>query len=479
MDNLLSMSGSKIARLIREGKITSRKAVEKHIERITQVNPLLNAVVAERFNQARCEADMADGLLNKKRDRKNLPPFFGVPCTIKECFALTGMPNTAGIKKRRGLIPETDATAVARLRQAGAIPLGVTNTSEGCMWMESSNPVYGRTNNPYDPERIVGGSSGGEGAIIGAGGSPFGLGSDIGGSIRMPAFFNGVFGHKPSGGLAPGTGQYPFAAGPAQRFLTTGPLARRAEDLWPLLNVLAGPDGLDEGCVPMKLGDPHAVSFRDRLVLVVEDNGAVSVADELRAAQWRAAEALERRGAKVLRARIDGLKESLNIWSAMLSEASAQSFSEVLGGDRPIARWMELGKWIARRPDHTLPALVLTIMEGLPKWTPGRTKRYADMGRELRLELADRLGPEGLLLYPPYPTVAPRHLKPMFPPFNWVYTAIWNIMEMPVTQTPMGLNKIGLPLGVQVAAAHGNDHLTIAAALAVEQDCGGWVMPEK
>lgn len=477
MDNLLTISGTRIARLIREGKISSREAVEIHIERICQVNPVLNAVVAERFNQARREADMADELLKKKRDRAKLPPFFGVPCTIKECFALTGMPNTAGIKNRRGLIPETDATAVARLRQAGAIPLGVTNTSEGCMWMESSNPVYGRTNNPYNPSHIVGGSSGGEGAIIGAGGSPFGLGSDIGGSIRMPAFFNGVFGHKPSGGLTPGTGQYPLATGAALRFLTTGPLSRRAEDLRPLLAVLAGPDGQDAGCVPMAIGDPAAVSFRNRVVLIVEDNGAIPVADDLRAAQRRAADALEKRGAKVLSAGIDSLKDSFNIWSAMLSEASVHSFSEVLGGDRPIAPLREMAKWVVRRSDHTLPALLLSVMEGLPKLTPGRTRRYAAQGRELKSELVDRLGPEGLLLYPPYPTAAPKHYKPMWPPFNWVYTAIWNTMEMPVTQIPMGLNEQGLPVGVQAAAAHGNDHLTIAAALAIEEDCGGWVMP--
>jgi fatty acid amide hydrolase 2 len=139
----------------------------------------------------------------------SLPPLHGVPCTIKECFALVGHAADVGLPARVGLRPSADAPAVTRLRDAGAIPVGVTNVSELCMWMESFNRVYGRTNNPYDPSRIVGGSSGGEGAIVGSGASLFGLGSDVGGSIRMPAFFNGVFGHKCSAGLIPNSGQYP------------------------------------------------------------------------------------------------------------------------------------------------------------------------------------------------------------------------------------------------------------------------------
>src|SRR3954464_7410832 len=141
--------------------------------------------------------------------------------------------------------------------------------------MESTNRVYGRTANAYDPRRTAGGSSGGEGAIVGAGGAPFGLGADIGGSIRMPAFFNGVFGHKPTGGLVPGTGQYPIASNAALRYLSTGPIARRAEDLMPLLRILAGPDDLDAGCTPFSLGDPAAVSMADLTVLDVRDQNHI------------------------------------------------------------------------------------------------------------------------------------------------------------------------------------------------------------
>src|SRR5690606_27779016 len=166
-----------------------------------------------------------------------------------------------------------------------------TNVSELCMWMEGNNRVYGRTNNPYDPRRIVGGSSSGEGAIVGAGGSPFGLGSDIGGSIRMPAFFNGVFGVKVTGGRIPNTGQYPEAHGPSARYCCTGPIARRAEDLALLVSLMQGPDGKCEGARAMPFGDPSAVRIESLDVLVVSDDGRPYVHPELRKAQARAAQA--------------------------------------------------------------------------------------------------------------------------------------------------------------------------------------------
>jgi fatty acid amide hydrolase 2 len=479
MDRLLTLSGSELARMIRDGEITSTHAVETHIKHIQRVNPELNAMVATRFDQARAEAAEADAALAKSGAKKALPPFHGVPCSIKECFAFVGMPNTSGIVSRQDIAPEADATAVSRLRAAGAIPMGVTNTSEGCMWMESSNYVYGRTNNPYNPTRIVGGSSGGEGAIIGAGGAPFGLGSDIGGSIRMPAFFNGVFGHKPSGGLVPGTGQFPLAAGPALRYLATGPLARRAEDLWPLLNILRGPDGVDGGCEDMTIGDPKKVNFDKLRVLVVRGNGVNAVSAEMAAAQTGAAQALAKRGARIQETSFDAFRHSRDIWMSMLAQAGSQPFAEVIGEQKLGAALGELGKSILRRSEHTFPAIVLAVIERFPALMPARTEKFAKLGQELRAEFDEALGEDGIMLFPSYPNTAPAHNKPLFPPFNWVYTAILNVMEAAVTQTPLGLDSQGLPLGVQVAAPRGGDHLTIAAAIALEADLGGWTPPPR
>lgn len=469
--DLLTLSATALARMIRQREATSRAIVEAHLARVRLVNPGLNAMVRERFDVALREADEADA---KVARGEPLPPFHGVPCTIKECFALGGMPNSSGLRSRANVIADRDATAVARLRAAGAIPMGVTNVSELCMWMETSNLVYGRTNNPYDRRRIVGGSSGGEGAIIGAGASPFGLGSDIGGSIRMPAFFCGVFGHKPSGGLVPGTGQYPMAHGRARRYLTTGPIARRAEDLWPLLRVLAGPDGEDGEA--LALGDPASVRVEGLDVVSIEDNGALHVDRHLVEAQRRAAEALRARGARVRTASIEPLRHSLDVWSTLLAEAGGPTFAELMGDGVAIDAWSELGRWARRRSDHTLPAIALALLEKLPALMPSRAKTALAHAEKLRAALDETIG-DGVLLFPSYTKPAPLHHTPLLLPIQWQYTAVLNVMEVPATQVPLGVDSLARPLGVQVVARHGGDHLTIAIANQLEQALGGWVPP--
>lgn len=477
MRNLLTYSGVKLAELIRRREISSTDVVKIHIAQIKRVNPVINAVVKDRFDEALKEAKIADEKL-KNTPPEDLPPFHGVPCTIKECFALTGMPNSSGLVSRKDFVAQKDATAVARLRRAGAIPLGVTNVPELCMWMETYNRVYGRTKNPYDRRRIVGGSSGGEAAIISAGGSPFGLGSDIGGSIRMPAFFNGIFGHKPSGGLVPNTGQFPLPKNEALRYLTSGPLARRADDLMPLLKVLAGPDGRDSGCKEFVLGEPSSVKIADLTVIDVEDNGWIDVDKDLRDAQEKVVRYLESKGAKVKKEKIGLLKRSLDIWSSMLTASGSETFSSLLGGGKEINPFLELIKLVLGRSPHILPSIVLAIIEKLPRMVPKRTRRFVELGLELKEELVRLIGKNGVMLYPSYPKPAPLHGKPLLMPFHWVYTAILNVMELPVTQVPLGLNDSGLPLGVQVSAIHGNDHITIAVAMELERAFGGWVPPK-
>ncbi|MDB4964737.1 MAG: hypothetical protein JWN44_426 [Myxococcales bacterium] len=478
LDPLCLLSGVELARRIRGGQLTSRAAVEAHIARIDAVNPVINAVVAARYAQARAEADAADARIaaTPAGERDGLPPYLGVPCTIKECFALTGMPQSSGLVARKDFIADCDATTVARLRAAGAIPLGVTNVSELCMWYESNNRVYGRTNNPYDPSRIVGGSSGGEGAIIGAGGSPFGLGSDVGGSIRMPAFFNGVFGHKPTGGTVPGSGQYPMAQGEATRIVATGPLARRAEDLMPLLRILAGPDGLDAGVLATKLGDPATVRLDQLTILDVADDGVNPVHPELRQAQRRAADALGDAGARLRRVRFATLRRSFDIWSSTLGTADPQSFSVLLGNGRPTRGALELLKWAVRRSPHTLPAIALAMIEKINHVAPARAARFVELGKKFRAELLEELG-DGVMLYPSHPLPAPKHYSPLRTPLAFVYTAIINVMQFPATQVPLGLSSQGLPLGVQVVAGPGRDHVSIAVAQSLETAFGGWVPP--
>lgn len=474
MLDIYHVSATELARRIREGEIRSIDLVDGCIAAVEHVNPFLNAMVATRFHEAREEAKAADRRLQEV-GKENVGPLHGVPCSIKESFALTGMPNTSGLAARVGLVAEADATAVARLRAAGAIPLGVTNTSELCMWMESSNRVYGRTNNPYDLRRIVGGSSGGEGAIIASGAVPFGLGSDVGGSIRMPAFFNGIFGHKASSGLVPNSGQMPITQGEGLKYLSTGPMARHAEDLWPLLNILKGPDGLDEVCEERVLLDPRTVDLSRLRVLSVETNHLRRTSGALRDAQRAALERLAPRVDSVAQTDIPEFRKSPLYWASMLGSAPGPSFGEMLGvtGARGLGR--ELYRLLRGRSSHTLPAVMLALLDG-PHIAHGkRSERAVIEGRRFRDSLNEMLADDGVMLFPSYPSVAPKHYWPQARLLDWLYTAIFNATEMPVTQVPLGLDAQGLPLGVQVVAAHGNDHLCLAVALALEEEFGGWV----
>lgn len=470
--DLRRASASQLAAWIKTGAVSARDTVAAHIDHARRVNPRLNAIVHPRFGAAIAEAEAVDAA----RDAgQTLPPLAGVPCTIKESFALTGCPHTGGHLARRGHVATCDAASVARLRAAGAIPLGVTNTSELCMWMESDNPVYGRSNNPYDPRRIVGGSSGGEGAIVGAGASPFGLGSDIGGSIRLPAFFNGVFGHKPSGGLVPSTGQYPKPEGDAGRLLGTGPLARRAEDLMPVLRILAGSDGEDPCCEDHPLGDPSTVDLAGMRVILTPSAWR-RISRPLQRSLRDAADALERRGARVEEHTVPRLRKALFIWSARMTAASTQSFGELLTGGDELRLMPELLRWVRRRSPHTIPSLSLVAIERLANRLPDGLEKALQTGVELRAEMIELLG-GGIWLHPPYTRTAPRHLSPLATPMDFVNTAVVNALELPATQVPMGLDRRGLPLGVQVIGAPLADHVTIAVAQALEAGFGGWRPP--
>uniref|UniRef100_A0A8C2T032 Fatty acid amide hydrolase 2 n=1 Tax=Coturnix japonica TaxID=93934 RepID=A0A8C2T032_COTJA len=478
---LLLLPARELARRLRTRQVKCIEVVEAYIERIREVNPLINAVVKDRFEEALQEARQVDQLLAEGRADDSLDkyPFLGVPFTVKEAFSLHGMPNTSGLVKRCCVISSTDAIVVGRLKQAGAIPLGVTNCSELCMWFESSNRVYGRTSNPYNLQHIAGGSSGGEGSILAAACSVIGVGSDIGGSIRMPAFFNGVFGHKPSTGVVPNDGQFPMAYGVRRSFLCTGPMCRYAGDLEPMLRVMAGPE-------VHKLKLDEDVSLKKiKFFCMDHDGGSMfvyPVEKEILQAQKKVVEHLERDlGVQVQRVSIHKMKYSFQIWSAMMSSqdsdgTEAQCFTELLGDHgKPVWPLWELLKWLVGMSSHTLPAIG---KHGEPCNERGALISGAVL-LSLQAEMETLLGPDGVLLYPPHPTVAPRHNYPICMPFNFAYTAIFNVLGLPVTQCPLGLSSEGLPLGIQLVAASYNDRLTLAVARYLEEAFGGWVPPGK
>jgi fatty acid amide hydrolase 2 len=472
MKDLLLASATRLAALIRSGTVSSRDVVEAHVAQIERVNPQLNAVVRTRFDEASAEAARADDLRARTRP-DDLPPLHGVPCTIKECFALTGMPNASGLVSRRNVVARQDATAVARLRQAGAIPLGVTNTSELCMWVESDNRLYGRTNNPYDPERIAGGSSGGEGAIVGAGASPFGLGSDIGGSIRLPAAFCGIAGHKPTGRMVPNTGHWPPLEGELRAYLGCGPLARSVADLSLILPLLAGACPATHDFVKdWPLGDPAAVDLRKLRVFPVEDS-TMKAHPSMRDAVRTATRVLESRGAHVQRLRGNVFRNALWIWAAMMTEEGETSYAELVSGNQKLPVLRELGKLLFGRSRHTTPVLAVIAAQRVMKYIPrSRNAELVKAGRALQRELEDLLGDDGVILHPPYTRPAPRHSAPMLAPLDGGFTAVFNVLELPATVVPTGLDASGLPLSVQIVGKRGLDHLTLGVASVLEAELG-------
>ncbi len=467
-----------LAAAIRARELTSREVVDEHIALIEARNPALNAIVATRFDAARAEADAADERLDKRRGRKDRPPLLGVPCTIKESFAVAGLPNTAGAIARREVIAERSATAVERLVAAGAIPLGVTNTSELTMWIESANRVWGRTNNAYDPARTAGGSSGGEGSSVGAGFAPIGLGTDIGGSIRLPAFFNGVFGHKPSGAIVPHTGHYPFPNERGSFLLGSGPLARHAEDLMPFLRIVAGPDGLDTTVREVELGDPADVSIEGLRVVISDDASLLPVSLELRNARIRAAKALAAAGAEVVRVSLPAIKTVIEPYLNAMRESGGLRELLTEGGAEVPGFGRLLRDAVRGRSPYTTPLLMTLASENVAAHMPQSLQRRAEAAER---EVAERVGEaigDGVMLHPPFSRVAPRHGRTVGRPWMIAPTALFNLLGLPVTEVPLGLNEQGLPLGVQVAAGLDRDHVAIAVAIELERAFGGWVPPD-
>jgi fatty acid amide hydrolase 2 len=468
-----------LARAIRSRELTAANVVDAHIAVHERFAPRINAIAADRFEAARAEARAADQLVAGSADAAQLPPLLGVPFTVKETIAVRGMPLSGGVPVRRDERAAENAPAVERLVGAGAIPLGVTNVSELTLWIESENRVYGRTNNPYDPSRTAGGSSGGEGAAVGCGGSPFGLASDIAGSIRIPALFCGVFGHKPSGGVVPNTGLWPPTTGESGRMLGTGVLARRAADLMPLLALIAGPDGVDPITLPVELGDPASVSLEGLSVVTVEDASVRPFSTDMRDARERAVGALLAAGASVRRVRLRSWRKAAPAFLAALEEGSGADAAHATlrllkesGEDRPS--WREL-----LRPGgpHMLPTRVTLAAEMLRSQDGSAPSRRAlSAAREIVAELTDAVG-DGVLLHPAHPRPAPKHRRTLGRLWLLTPTSVFNMAALPVTEVPLGLSESGLPVGVQVAAGPKRDHVSIAVALELERVFGGWVPP--
>ncbi|XP_034230308.1 fatty-acid amide hydrolase 2-A [Thrips palmi] len=479
---LLLESASSLAFKIRTQKVTSVEVVQSFIDRINETNPIINGVVDTRFSAALEEAKAADELIASGLKSETVlakeKPFLGVPFTTKECLQSEGLCHCAGLYKRRCLKGTKDADAVAHMKRAGAILLAVTNVSELAMWWESHNYVHGRSRNSYDTSRIVGGSSGGEGTVLSAGASPIGIGSDIGGSIRMPAFFNGIFGHKPSKFIVSNEGQFPCPSDEEHSsFLGLGPMSRFASDLLPTLRVIA-----DKNASKLKLDEK--IDMKKIKVFYAEDDGGsflISPVDpDIKASLRNVITYLEKaHGIKAQKVSLDLLRISGPIWLARMKSRGISRFAQELSNNEGNFKvgW-ELVKWLLCMSRHTLIALFTVIMEGLgePYGSP-KHQHLVEKSNQLEMQINDLLGNDGVFLYPTHPTPAPYHNEPLIKPFNFSYSAIFNIMGFPATAIPLGLGSEGLPIGIQAVGTYGNDHLTIAMAVELEKAFGGWVAP--
>ncbi|KAK5641912.1 hypothetical protein RI129_010459 [Pyrocoelia pectoralis] len=480
---LLLESATSVAYKIRTKRVSSVQVLNLFIQRIEEINPLLNCVVANRFEDALKEAQAADelirsGTVSEDELAKN-KPFLGVPFTTKDCIAVKGMIQTSGLYCRRNVIAEEDAEVIAKLRNVGAIPIALTNVPELCMWWESANVVHGRSKNPYDTNRIVGGSSGGEGCIQAAAGSTFGIGSDIGGSIRIPAFFNGIFGHKPSAEVVPITGQYPPAVSDKQkRMLAVGPMCRHATDMLPILKTILHKSAIDK----LKLNEK--VDIKDiKIYYQDSDTNSVMVSrispdikNLFHKIHLHFHKIHEIEPQKVTMTRF---QNGVAMWMAGMHTGDGPTLGEKMTNlNGSINVPLEFFKWCFRASNHTFLGIVSCAIDSFAPNSNDPKHIYMTKETEmLQRELSDLMGDDGVFIFPTHPTSALYHNETIIKPWNFIYTGIINVLEFPATHCPLGLDSNGLPIGVQVVANNNNDRLCFAVAEELERAFGGWVPP--
>ncbi|HEV3352224.1 MAG TPA: amidase [Acidimicrobiales bacterium] len=449
-----------LAARIRAGERSARDAVDECLAAIDAVNGELNAVVQLVPGRARTEAAAADA---RQAAGKELGPLHGVPVTIKDCFATEGIVTTVGTTGLRSFVPDADDVTVARLRAAGAIVVGKTNCPELLMGFESDNLVYGRTVNPYDASRTCGGSSGGEAAIVGAGASPLGLGSDSGGSLRVPAHFCGVPTLKPTHGRVPITSAVFPSAGPFSRLRAIGTLAPTVDDLALALGVLAGPDGRDPAAAPVPLPDPTTVALESLRVAAYTDDGVSAPTPETVAAVETAALVLEKAGASVETARLPVAGEAVELYTGILGGDGGAGLRRVLEAVGTTEPSPPIANMLAFLSADVPPAS--QYADTLARW---------DRFRLAAMEFLDRfdvvLSPVAGVPALPHGTTF-EHLSA----FGYVFTH--NLTGWPAAVVRAGTSPEGLPIGVQIAAAPWREDRALAVAKHVEAALGPFPPP--
>lgn len=462
MNKLIHASATALAQAIRNKEVSSEEVVNACLQRIEEVNPRLNAVVQLTASTARAQARAADAALHRG---ENIGPLHGVPMTIKDSIETEGVVCTGGTSGRATFVPTQDATVVARLRAAGAILLGKTNLPELSLAYETDNLIYGRTNNPYDLSRTPGGSTGGEGAIIAAGGSPFGLGADLAGSIRVPSHFCGIAGIKPTTDRVPRTGHFPSLGGVLRELWQIGPMARFVEDLTLTLPIIAGVDWCDPTVVPMPWRDPQAVDLKSLRVAFHTDNGIVSPTSDTIAVVVRAAKALSDATMAVVEARPPGIEQTNEIRAGLHGAdggAGVERILQMVGTKKthPLFHSRQ-----AKMRSYTLSIAEFGV--ALDKWDSFRSTMLSFM-QNYDVILCP------VNAYPAIPHGASFEDK-IYASFS--YTRTYNLTGWPSVVVRGGTSAEGLPIGVQVVARPWREDVALAVAQYIETIGGGWQAP--
>ncbi len=467
------LSAREIAAQIRRKAVSPVDVARAHLERIERLNPKLNAFVDYKPEAVLAQARDAEKAILRGGD---LGPLHGVPVSIKSSIDVAWHLCEAGTRLRAGHIAAEDAPLVARLRAAGAVILGVTNTPELLMAWETDNLLYGRTNNPWDLTRTAGGSSGGEAAAIAAGLSAGGVGSDGGGSIREPAHFCGICGLKPTPGRIPSTGHFPKSGGPFALIGVVGPMGRTVEDVRTLFEVTAGWDDGDPCAAPVEVREIHETAVRTVPIGFFEDDGRIPVTKETRSAVSRAASLLSSCGFRVKPFRPEGLEEARQLWWEFFGTAGGMILDPMLRGHEselsPMLR--EFHAWTKAAPARLIAS------------QPGESLLAAWMGRdEVREKILLQMRKYPVLICPTAAIPAFRHGEREWQVEGktvkyldaWSYCEWFNLLGFPAAVVPMDYSEQGLPIGVQIVGRPWQEEIVLAVAAKLETERGPWQAP--
>ena len=458
---------AEIAAGIREKKFSPLEVVNAHLERAAALQPKLNAFVRLDAEGARKQARTAEAAL---MCGDGVGPLHGVPLTVKSCIDAAGWPTPAGSLLRKDYTPQTDAPLVARLRAAGAIVLGNTNTPEYLMAYETDNSLSGKTSNPWNLERSAGGSSGGEAAAIASGCSAGGVGSDGGGSIRVPAHFCGICGLKPTPGRIPATGHFPGGGGAFGWIGVVGPMARTVADVRALFEVMVGPDAGDALSAPVPVRAVKEKDVRGLRVGILVSDALGKETPETTLAVERAAKILREQGFVVGTKRLSGLDCAIELWWYFFGPVTAS-----------IIRESEVGKDEMMSP--MLREYVALAMAEMKLTYDGFLKACGERDR-LREEILRQMEEVTVLLSPVSAGPAFKHGEG-----NWrsgerenyrdsMRHSQWlNLVGFPGVAVPVGMSRDGLPIGVQVIGRPYEEELVLAVAEAIERGRGSWQAP--